>query len=117
MTATKQTAKKTANTTETDVSELKTKIEAARSALQKALVAGDRTDQLRAYLRELEAEQQRAIDAQAATEAAKRVATASAEAEREARIREATHELGAARQARFAAIHTGLVPVTRSISI
>jgi hypothetical protein len=114
MTATKHTAKKTANTTETDVSELKTKIEAARSALKKALVVGDRTDQLCAYLRELEAEQQRVVDEQTAAEAAKRVATASASAEREARIREATHELGAARQARFAAIRTGLAPNSRS---
>ncbi|CAB3783448.1 hypothetical protein [Pararobbsia alpina] len=116
-TATKPTVKKAANV-ETEMSELNTKIEAARAALAKALTAGDPTAKLREYVRELEAEQQRAVDAQAAQESAKRAAVASAEAEREDGIRSAARTLQEARNARLKAVRSYLtvraVPDTRS---
>lgn len=104
--------------TEANVSELKTKIEAARAALTKALTAGDPTAKLREYVRELEAEAQRLANEEAAAEAAKCAAVASEAAEREAAIRAASQTLQEARNARMNAVRSHLsvraIPDTRS---
>ncbi|CAD6514127.1 hypothetical protein LMG28727_00846 [Paraburkholderia kirstenboschensis] len=100
------------------MSELKTKIEAARAALTKALTAGDPTARLREYVRELEAEAQRLANEEAAAEAAKRAAEQSAAAEHEAAIRVASQTLQEARNARLNAVRVHLtvrtIPDTRS---
>lgn len=93
-------------TTETDVSNLKTKVEAARKALSKALVAGDRTDQLRTYLRELEAEQKNLDDAAAAQESAQRAAQQALAQIEADRVAESAATIKEARDNRIAAIAT-----------
>lgn len=87
------------------VSDLKTKIEAARAALTKALVVGDATAKLREYLRELEAEQAR-LEAAAADQEAAQQALAQIEADR---IADNAQTLLEARDARVASIATRFV--------
>jgi hypothetical protein len=86
--------------------DLKPKIEATRASLLKAIVSGDKTADLRQYLRELEAEQAKidraAADEQAAQDAAQ---AAAAEAQRQ-RIADAAASLLEARNARIACIAT-----------
>jgi hypothetical protein len=82
------------------VSDVKTKIDATRNALRKALLAGDRTDQLRAYLLELEAEQKTADDTVAAQDAAQRAAKEVAAQ----RVADAADDLAEARANRLDAL-------------
>lgn len=82
------------------MSDLKTKIEAARAALTKALVVGDATAKLREYLRELESEQAR-LDAAASRERSAQQARAD---EEQQRIAESAQTLMEARNARLGAI-------------
>jgi hypothetical protein len=61
--------------------QLNAKIEAARASIQRAIIAGDNTLKLREYLLELEAEQQKLIEAAAAQEASQAAATRRAQDE------------------------------------
>lgn len=98
--------------------DLSKKLAAARESLNAALLKGDPTERLRAYVRELEAEAQRVANEEAAEEAAARAAKQSAEAEREAGIRATALTLQDARNARLDATRTYLtvrsIPDTRS---
>jgi hypothetical protein len=94
-------------------------LQAARTALHLALLSGKGdTAALRARVRELESDAQRAADAQSAQEAAERQAAQSASAEREASIRAASITLQEARNARLNVVRAHLsvrtVPDTRS---
>jgi hypothetical protein len=82
--------------------DLSKKIAAARGSLTTALLTGDPTDKLRAYLRELEAELA-AIEQQEAAQIAVQQALKQIEADG---LNRAAQELLAARNARIAAITT-----------
>jgi septal ring factor EnvC (AmiA/AmiB activator) len=98
---------------------IETRLQSARTALHIALLGGgSNTAELRQAVRELEAEQQRAAEAQAAQEAAERAERNAAEAEREASIRAASQTLLESRNARLDAVRAHLpvrtIPDTRS---
>lgn len=80
--------------------DLKKKIAAARGSLTTALLTGDPTDKLRAYVRELEADLA-AIEQQEAAQIAAQEALKQIESDG---IKRAAQELLAARNARIAAI-------------
>lgn len=82
--------------------DLRKKIAAARGSLTTALLTGDPTDKLRAYVRELEAELA-AIEQQEAAQIAAQQALKQIEADG---INRAAQEILAARNARIAAITT-----------
>jgi hypothetical protein len=91
--------------------DLSKKIAAARGSLTTALLTGDPTDKLRAYVRELEAELA-AIEQQEAAQIAAQQALKQIEADG---INRAAQELVAARNARIAAITTRYpIPDTRA---
>ena len=82
---------------EANVSELKAKIEAARVSIQRAIIAGDNTLKLRGYLLELEAEQQKLIEAAAGQEASQAAAARRAQDE----LNQAATVLAESRHARL----------------
>ena len=94
-----KTATKRNATTETDVSELKTKIEAARASIQRAIIVGDNTLKLREYLLELEleAEQQKMNEAAAGQESSQAAAARRAQDE----LNQAATVLAESRHARL----------------
>lgn len=92
-----KTATKRNAPTETDVSELKTKIEAARASIQRAIIAGDNTLKLREYLLELEAEQQKMNEAAAGQESSQAAAARRAQDE----LNQAATVLAESRHARL----------------
>ncbi|CAE6714320.1 hypothetical protein [Paraburkholderia haematera] len=90
--------------------DLKSKIEETRASLNNALIKGDRTDKLRSFLRDLEAEQQKLDDATASEQATKQaVQEAAQRAVKEAehkRIVNAAQTLADARDNRLAVLAT-----------
>jgi len=120
MTATKQPKRsQEAADMKTDLP-IETRLQNARTALHIALLGGgSNTAELRQAVRDLEAEQQRATEAQAAQEAAERQAAQEAAAEREAVIRAASQTLLESRNARLEIVRkhlsvTRTMPDTRS---
>lgn len=94
-------------TAKADDLQIEARLSAARLALNQCLLTatGD-SAALRANVRELEAEQQRLANEEAAAEAAKRAAAQSAAAERESAIRLASKTLQEARTARLDAVRS-----------
>jgi hypothetical protein len=98
---------------------IEVRLQNSRTALHLALLSGDsNTAELRAAVRELEAEAQAAADAKAEAEATERRAAQEAAAEREAGIRAAAITLQEARNARLNAVRSHLsvraIPDARS---